>query len=348
MPSTPYTEQELLQSGIALARAGSKIEARDLLEELVENYPANAMGWIWLSDLRLDLRQRVMALEKALQLRPNDPRLQDRLRVMLSQLDEERHLQAGQNTEWLRQAEDAQRQGRPDLALDLARHVVSEDRDSQPAWWLVASLAPDAEEQQRALREVCRLDPSHREARQRLQALERIQEHPLLFAQACQERGQYDLALALYRRIRQSDAPRETRLEAAARENFVTFYQRFPEAKPVSPTWNLVRLSSGPLLLFLAMLFVQSGLNPLRLSLLPALGLPLCVVGSTLLALTFTRPLHPWWMLTFGSPGSGDEPLARTLARLAGVLLLLASFALLLLDSFGRLQAYLSSLGWGG
>lgn len=45
------SSSEVLQRAIQAARAGRRVEARDLLIELVEVDPRNEMAWMWLSGL---------------------------------------------------------------------------------------------------------------------------------------------------------------------------------------------------------------------------------------------------------------------------------------------------------
>ena len=56
---------EVLQRAIQAARAGRKIEARDLLIQIVETDPENEMAWVWLSglvDSFEDAKERKMSI----------------------------------------------------------------------------------------------------------------------------------------------------------------------------------------------------------------------------------------------------------------------------------------------
>jgi len=60
---------EVLQRAIQAARAGRKIEARDLLIQIVETDPENEMAWVWLSGLVDSLEDRIIACEPLADLR---------------------------------------------------------------------------------------------------------------------------------------------------------------------------------------------------------------------------------------------------------------------------------------
>ena len=75
---------DLLQQGIAAAKAGRKEEARRLLTQLVDIDEHNEKAWLWLSGVVESAEDRQICLENVLALNPDN-----------------RHAQAG--LEWLRQ-----------------------------------------------------------------------------------------------------------------------------------------------------------------------------------------------------------------------------------------------------
>jgi len=76
-----------LRQAVALARAGRKVEARDILLDLVDEDPHNEMAWIWLSGLVDTLDDKIIACENILTINPTN----DRVRAYLSQLLEEQN-----------------------------------------------------------------------------------------------------------------------------------------------------------------------------------------------------------------------------------------------------------------
>jgi len=68
MPDTT----ELLQQGIALAKAGRRAEARDILLKVIEQDEQNESAWLWLSGVVDSEDDKAVALENVLTLNPNN------------------------------------------------------------------------------------------------------------------------------------------------------------------------------------------------------------------------------------------------------------------------------------
>ena len=68
MPDT----SDLLQQGIALAKAGRREEARDILLRVVEQDERNESAWLWLSGLVDSDDDKAVALENVLTLNPGN------------------------------------------------------------------------------------------------------------------------------------------------------------------------------------------------------------------------------------------------------------------------------------
>lgn len=68
MPDTT----ELLQQGIALAKAGRRDEARTILMQVVEQDERNESAWLWLSGVVDSDDDKAVALENVLTLSPNN------------------------------------------------------------------------------------------------------------------------------------------------------------------------------------------------------------------------------------------------------------------------------------
>lgn len=62
----------ILQLGIEAARDGNKEEARDLFRLLTSEDPNNVQGWLWLAGVAESLPERRTALERTLELDPNN------------------------------------------------------------------------------------------------------------------------------------------------------------------------------------------------------------------------------------------------------------------------------------
>jgi Flp pilus assembly protein TadD len=68
MPDTT----ELLQQGIALAKAGRREEARNILLQVVEQDERNESAWLWISGVVDTDDDKAIALENVLTLNPNN------------------------------------------------------------------------------------------------------------------------------------------------------------------------------------------------------------------------------------------------------------------------------------
>ncbi len=68
MPDTT----ELLQQGIALAKAGRREEARNILMQVIEQDERNESAWLWLSGVVDSDDDKAIALENVLTLNPNN------------------------------------------------------------------------------------------------------------------------------------------------------------------------------------------------------------------------------------------------------------------------------------
>ena len=68
MPDT----SDLLQQGIALAKAGQREEARNILMQVVELDEQNESAWLWLSGVVDSDDDKAVALENVLALNPNN------------------------------------------------------------------------------------------------------------------------------------------------------------------------------------------------------------------------------------------------------------------------------------
>lgn len=64
--------EELLRTGIALAKAGKNSKARDILGRVVKHDPQSVMGWLWLAGVVETKDQQRYCLKKVLQLNPQN------------------------------------------------------------------------------------------------------------------------------------------------------------------------------------------------------------------------------------------------------------------------------------
>lgn len=74
----------LRQQGIAAAKAGQRDGARALLQQAIRLEPANEAAWMWLASVARDQRERVFALQKLLELNPDNETAQRALEKLLA------------------------------------------------------------------------------------------------------------------------------------------------------------------------------------------------------------------------------------------------------------------------
>jgi hypothetical protein len=70
--SSPTKISLLLQQGIAAARSGRSIEARQVLRQVVNGDPTNEMAWLWLSGLVESDDQKRNCFEQVLRANPDN------------------------------------------------------------------------------------------------------------------------------------------------------------------------------------------------------------------------------------------------------------------------------------
>ena len=79
------TSVELLGQGVEAARAGRRVEARELFMQVVEIDPRNEMAWMWLAGLVESLEDRIIACENVLTINPGNAKVKTYLDGLLQQ-----------------------------------------------------------------------------------------------------------------------------------------------------------------------------------------------------------------------------------------------------------------------
>ncbi len=77
---------DTLQQAIDLVRSGHRVEARKILEPLLEAAPDNIVGWLWYIESWTALDQKIKAAELAVRHNPNDPQLKQGLSTIRSKV----------------------------------------------------------------------------------------------------------------------------------------------------------------------------------------------------------------------------------------------------------------------
>ncbi len=336
------TAPDLLRQAIAAARGGQPAQARLWLRQVVATRPSTAVAWLWLSEVETSPEAQLAALERAAELLPANPAVQDRLAALrqahqrAAQVEAARRVQAH-----YQQAVDARRAHRPTEALQLLLDVVRADERCEPAWWLLSELAPELDDKIVALENVLTLNPTHTLAQTRLAELRVAQQNPVLQAARFEARGQLEQAASVYLRVSSQARTAAEREEADRRLATVQHRLEFPKYRHVSPSLELLRLTLGPPVLFGLIVLVQSGLNPLHVSPLYCVSSVGLLLGAWCTVAAAQRPRHPAWLSILGEPGGRADRLARWGLYLLGSLLLLGPWGVFLVDAGARLRAVL-------
>lgn len=331
---------EVLRRAIQAARAGRKVEARDLLIELVDVDPQYELAWVWLSGLVDSLEDRIIACENVLTINPAN----EKVRVYLMELQRQHtSYSLRKNIDdavalFDRAREHADRND-VDTALRLAKQALEKHADYEDAWLLIGRISPDIDQQIVALEKASKLNPSNAEIISALGQARYRKANPLSTAARLEQLGKLDEALKVYQ---------EQAAKAKNSGDFDRIYKQIirieglqtEKIRYVTPSSSITRLTFAWPLLYLSLALVQMGLNPFAHPVLYVwLGFPWVVVGSFLLSLAEIRSDHLVWKKLFYEQGDGSAS-ARLVTAAAGWFLIILPHVLLILDSLNRLQNF--------
>jgi tetratricopeptide (TPR) repeat protein len=269
----------------------------------------------------------------------------------------------------LRRAIQAAKGGRRDEAQRLLLQLVEADPRQELAWLWLSELVEDPQDKIIALENALALN--HRPVvAQRLAKLREQFEPPPIFdseplflesepdneawqytslkpeedpllvqARAYEEAGDMKRAIKAYRKAKRQAKAAADRYRAGQQLAVVERKYHLLHIKETSPLTRLIRLTTGPVLVYGMLLFIHGGFSLLRVNpLLCVGGLPL-LLGSLLVVGVTQFPGHTFWLAALGGGGLGKRPL-RFLLHVAGLLLLLLPFLFIYLDAQQRLSEY--------
>ena len=329
-----------LRQAIDTARAGRKLEARDLFLKIVEQNPQTETAWIWLAGLVDSLEDQIIACENALTINPEN----EKVRSYLIQLQKQREETLEKNQ--LREAQDLLQRakacaenGDTPAALHLAQQSTQKYYDNEDAWLFIANIATDVGQQIAALESALTVNPSNSTTMRSLQQARQLRDNPLRAAAHYEQIGDFDAALRVYdQQAGRAKNGREfdeiyrniLRIEALKREKI----------QYVAPRRSILRLAFGWPLLYFFLALVQVGLNPVKhVAFHLWLGLPVVALGGFLLSLSEVRSSHILWKKVFSEEGDGSR-FARLVAASAGWMLVILPHLVLLIDSINRLRIF--------
>ena len=316
-------------------KAGRREYARDLLIELVDEEPEHALAWLWLSELVEQLEDKIIALENVLLLNPDQPRVQARLQT----LRQHRFETQASPPDKLTQAQTAVKLGLQQQAQSILRQLVREQPDHEQAWYLLSTIQTQPEEQIIALENVLKLNRHHHEAQQKLKQVRATFKDFLALGRAYEKHGDLAKAVAIYKKVARSAPVNADRIIAKNRLTVAQTALKKANMRITSPEVTVIRLTGGPPILFGLLLFIQSGLNPLQISILSYLGWLLVLAGSFLYVATRYAPSHTLWYSLLGETGLEGKGFWL---QLSGFLLMLLPYFTFALAVFERFQNNLS------
>ena len=327
----------LFNDAVAAARAGRRDAARDLLLQLVEQEPQHEMAWLWLGELVDNPDDKIIALENALTINPNRPKVRERLTQLLDEQEE-------------RRAAEAPAAGPYDEAMHLLRmgyrreartqliQLVRDYPQHEQGWLALSGLLEKPTDQIIALENVVEINPNNVEAQTRLTELHRVHDDHFDLGRAYEEKKEFAKALVEYR-LAEAQAPNAADRSMAKRRRELVEKQ-VKETKPVaitSPAATLARLAAGPVFLYGVLLLIHIGLNPLNVHPVLCLSLPLVIAGSLMLTAADLPHLTLWHRFTGGHPPTFSTRMA---ARAFGLGLILLPYFLLLVSAANRINLY--------
>ena len=341
---TPDTFANLFTRALQAARVGDHQRACDYLRLFLEANPNNEQAWLWLADQSSDLNEQIIALERALDLNPHREPARSRLDKLRAQLQSSREdPDLSQTQMWLDLAEKHYRRGQKEQALESLLHYIEADESNPRVWYLLAELVPGLDDRIIALENVLTLAPTHAAARDQLEKLRRSVENPLMLGIHYEGQGDIDRAISHYIQASMQANSIADRLEARRRLEYAQLKVLAPDYKPISPRLTFVRLTVGPVLMFVVLLFLHGGMRILPILIPLFIGCASILLGSGLVALTSSMPLLSYWYSWWQKRGLKNETGARAGLLALGVVLLLGPYALLFAHAFIQLNAYLKN-----
>jgi len=337
-------EETLLQQALTAARNKRELTARDLFLEVVEINPRNETAWLWLTGLLDDLDDCIYACEMVLDINPNNTRVLpylSRLREKKQkQLDEQK--QAAENQ--IKRALKLAKAGEHETALGLVRDAVQKLEPSPEAWRLIAELSNDMGEQIHALEKLLALTPNDTKSRETMNRLRHFRENPHELAAIHEEQGEIDKAIELYQ-IALMEPHLEKQRQMIDGKIIKLKVRRGENITHVSPAASIARLAAGPPLVYLFMLLIHVGINPVTTP-EPLLWTEFFVTlfGGLLIAFASVSAHHRLWFILFKDVSTGGSPLARLLIATVGWILVLFPFTHLFSAAFQRMILFLSMI----
>ncbi len=331
------SSKEELQQAIAAYKAGRRGEARAHLLGYVETNQHDELAWLLLSNLVPDLEDRIIALENALTINPNNEKAVAQLWKLRRQRYQRSDPLTDNSIARLEQAAEAQSKGQGLLAYNILRQLVQDDDRNEQAWLMLSELSPDTDSEISALVNLLQLNPSHTEAKLRLEKLQRFRDDPLALGKLYETWGEEEKARDLYVKVAFEANTAAERREAERRMKDTEMREQAPGIRLVNPRVTLARLMVGPILLYFALALIHGGLNPLQVLPVFWLGAISVVIGSFLIVIATVPDTRIIWHQIWQKSGD-STPAPQVGLKALGLLLWLMPTLLIIVDGFVRVR----------
>jgi Tfp pilus assembly protein PilF len=334
-------EEALLQQALTAARAKHELTARDLFLEVVEIDPCNELAWMWLTGLLDNLDDCIYACERVLEINPHNEQIRNYHAQLWLKKQKELGEQKQVAEKQIRHAVELAKAGQRETAITLIRDAVQKCEPGAEAWRLLAELSPEMEEQIEALKKLLALTPHDVKARETLNRLLHLRKHPQELAAIYEEQGKLDKAIELYYlALRQPQFKKQW--HSIERKIVRLKMLRSEDIAHVTPTISIVRLAAGPPLVYLFMLLIHVGINPLaKPELLLWLEMFVTILGGLLITFAGVHSHHRLWYLLFKDVSRSGTAPARAFMATTGWMLVIFPFLHLFYTAFQRMVVLL-------
>jgi tetratricopeptide (TPR) repeat protein len=330
-------EDQLLQQAILQARAGHELTARDMFLDIVRKQPRNETAWMWLTGLLDDLDECIEACEQVLDINPNNEHARLYLQQLLMKKDKQSAEERNRVEEQARAVREAAKSGEREVSLGLVRELTRQRYVSVDTWRLLAELSTDLHEQTSALEKLLELKPGDEHAKSELKRLKHFQENPFDLAALYEEEGNLEKALNVYRLIAIDPKFRNRWNEIYSKVMKLENLQQEKIAH-VAPRVSIVRLTFAPTLLYLVLMLVHVGVNPLaHPDPLLWIGYFIVLLGGYMNALASVRSHDKAWSLLFKTAAANSTPTSRFIMAAGGWILIIIPHVFLFLMAILRM-----------
>lgn len=325
-PMVKMTDK-LFKQAVKQYRDGQKSAAKTLLLQLVEQDELHEQAWLLLSVVVDASTERLTALQNAHYINPDNPKTRQTLIKLLT-----------------KQGIAAVKREEHQTGQDSLREALKLDANNAAAWLWLSRTNLDIDDQIFALKEVIRLKPDYQPAAQELDDLLTLRTDPFARAEYHLQRREYDHAESAYQQAIINSNGQQSSLAHQKLKELHARQQEEAIAPPPPENVTLIRLTIGPPLLYNMMLFIHSGLNPLRVAPVLFIAGGIVLFGSFLMVGTHLTPHHTLWKAILGRRGL-QKP-QRTALWITGLICAAIPFILLLTAAYRQYTLTAGQLPW--